>query len=123
MFHRLVGRAGVRPAQVAPLAPDLARDLDYPFELPPLLLVREKVAVVRRGKAALRRKAQVLERQMARSGVDAPLQRVLALELPNLGRNEPEHDLSVLRRKPQRREVACALAVELHEEAVDFRRE
>src|SRR5262245_17287740 len=42
-------------------APDVARDFDHALELAPLLVDRERVAVVRAGEAALRRDAKVFQ--------------------------------------------------------------
>ena len=55
------------------LAPDLARDLDHPLELAPLLVLAQRVAVVGAGEAALRRQAQVLQRHVLGGLVDLAL--------------------------------------------------
>src|SRR6266850_3814905 len=62
--------------------PDVARDVDDPLELLPLLVFGELVAVVRARESALRREAEVLQRHILRRLVDAPLQALLALERP-----------------------------------------
>src|SRR6185295_2544726 len=105
------------------LAPDLACHFDDALELAPLLILAQLVAVVRAREAALRRQAQVFQRHVARSLVDAPLQRFLRLERARLGGDEAEHDVLPLRQPAQRLEAAGALAVVFHEEAVYVGRE
>ena len=72
------------------------RNLDDALELAPLVVLRQRVAVVRAREAALRRQAQALERDELRGLVDAALQGVLGFELAELGRDQAEHDLLVL---------------------------
>jgi hypothetical protein len=61
------------------------------------------------------------ERQSwSRGFVDPPLQLIFRLELAALRRHETQHDLlGAFRQEPQGLEVARALVVPLHEEAVD----
>src|SRR5688572_17570412 len=47
-------------------APDFSRHLDDALQLAPLLVNRQRVAVVGAGKAALRREAQVFQRHVLR---------------------------------------------------------
>src|SRR4051812_21799220 len=106
------GRAST-PAPDAPrlvragrLAPDLLRGLDDQAELRPLLVLRQLVALDRRGEAALRGQAELLERRVLRRLLDATLQLVLRLELAALRRHEAEHDLLLaLRQEAERLEA------------------
>src|SRR5436190_16955725 len=114
-------RAAGAPRAPTSLAPDFARCLDDQLELRPLLVVGEIVPLERRREAALRRQAELLERHVARRGVDPPLELVLRLESAALRRDEPEHDLlRAFRQEAQRLEAAGTLVVPLHEEAVDL---
>src|SRR5436190_3119922 len=110
------------PGAIASL-PHLVRHLDYQREFGPLFALGEQVAMVRAREAALRRQAQVLERYELRGFVDAALERVLRLERAGFRGDEAEHHLLPLRELAQRAEAAGALAVVLHEEAVDVRGE
>ena len=67
--HDLLGEACERHS-----APDFVRGLDDEPELRELLVVGERVAVDRRGEAALRREAEPLERDEAACLVDPPLE-------------------------------------------------
>src|SRR3569623_1160063 len=69
-------------------APNHLRHLDDHPQLRPLLVLGERVALLGRGKAALRRQRQLLERRELRRLVDPALVRVLGLELPGLGGNQ-----------------------------------
>src|SRR3954452_7767415 len=100
--------------------PALGRRLDDEAQLRPLLLLGDRVALDRRGEAALRRQAELVEIDVLRRRLDAPLELVLALELRALRRDEPEHDDLALRDEAQRLEPARALVVPLHEEPVDL---
>src|SRR6478609_9048487 len=92
-------------------APDLARDLDDQAQLRALRLDRDVVAVHRAREAALRRQAELLERDVLRRLVDAALEVVLRFELAELGRHEAEHDRLALRQEAQRLEVTAARIV------------
>src|SRR5207244_7551429 len=105
-----------RSARLA-VAPYLARDVDAELELRLLLLDGEVVAVVRAREAALRREAHVLERRILRGFVDAALEKLLALELGELGAHQAEHHFLVLWHEAQRLEAAGALRVVFEEEA------
>src|SRR5690606_40689597 len=72
--------------------PYLARGLDNQAQLLDLLLDGDVVAVHRARKAALRRKRELLERRVASGFFDPALQIVLALELAQLRRDQPQHD-------------------------------
>src|SRR3954471_11965555 len=102
------------------LAPDVGGHLDDQPELGHLLLVAEVVALGRRGEAALRGQAELLERHVLARLVDAALERVRTLQLPALRRDQPEHDLLARWDEAERFEAAGALVVVLEEEAVDI---
>src|SRR5690606_7452876 len=85
-------------------SPDRAGDLDDALELAPLLFLGERVAVVRAREAALRRQAQVLERDEARGLLDPALEHVLRLEFAGLRGDEAEHDALAGRQRLQRLE-------------------
>src|SRR5690606_30465105 len=112
-------RAGARAAR-ATSAPHLFRDLDDERELALLVVGREDVALGDAREAALRGEAQLLERDVSRRLVDAPLDLVLVLERSALRRDEAEHDLLAFRHEPQRLEAAGPLVVVLEEETVDI---
>src|SRR5450755_3158098 len=52
-------------------APNLARDLDAEFQLAPLLVLGQQVAVLGAGEAALRAERQLFQRQVFAGRVDA----------------------------------------------------
>src|SRR5947209_7835235 len=105
------------------LVPDFAGDFDDARELRPLLVLAQEVAVVRAREAALRREAQVLEWYELRGFVDAALERVLRLERTGFRGDQAEHHLLAPWQLAQWAEAAGALAVVLHEEAVELRSE
>ena len=80
----------------------------------------ERVALDGRGEPALRRQAELVERDVPRRLLDPPLQLVLVLELAALRGHEPEHDELARRHEAQRLEAAGAGVVVLEEEAVDL---
>src|SRR6185503_911249 len=98
--------------------PHFLGHFDDQGELRPLLVLRQGVALLGRGEAALRRQAKLLERNIFRRLLDAPLDLVFRLQPPALAGDEAEHDLAVLRHQPQRLERAGARAVVFHEIAV-----
>src|ERR1044072_6294938 len=61
------------------VAPDLVGDLDDETELGHFLVVGQVVALLRRGEPALRRQAELVERDVAGGFVDAALEIVLPL--------------------------------------------
>src|SRR5260370_337112 len=73
------------------------------------------VAVVGGGGTALGREAGLVEIGVSGGLVDAPLERILGLELPSLRRHQAEHDRLALAHAPQRLERAGALGVVFHE--------
>ena len=88
-------------------------------KLRPLLLLGKDVALLGRGKAALRREAELLQRSELGRLVDAALDVVLLLQRAALGGDEAEHhDLVALRQEAQRLEAAGAVGVVFEEIAV-----
>ena len=83
------------------------------------LLDRQRVAVDRRGEAALGREAELVEVDELRGLLDPAFEEVLGLELAALGGDQAEHDDLALGHEAQRLEAAGACVVPLHEEAVD----
>src|SRR5881409_2232365 len=114
--------SGMETPTFMSLSPHVARDLDDALELAPLLVLGQRVAVVRAGEAALRRQPQALERHVLGRFVDPAPQRVRRLERAGFRGHQTEHDLLVARQQAQRLEAAGALGVPLHEIAVDVRR-
>src|SRR5712691_13458351 len=100
-------------------SPHLIRDLHDPRELRPLLVLAEDIAFLSRGEAALRREAELVERDEFRRLVDAALEGVFALEQSLLGGHEAEHHHLALGHEAQRLEAAGAVAVVFHEIGVD----
>src|SRR5208283_4868715 len=104
------------------LAPDVARDPNHQFELAPLLLLGDRVAVMRARESALRRQAQAVQRQEPGRGIDAPLDFVLVLDGTLLRRHQAEHRLFSGGQVAQRLERAGTRGIEFHEESVDIGR-
>src|SRR5262249_34561596 len=75
---RLSGAGRPRAGRRTRSGPDFPRRLHDELELAPLLVLRQRVAVVRAGEAALRREAQVFEGNESGGLVDSPFQLVLA---------------------------------------------
>jgi hypothetical protein len=73
--------------------PHFVGELHDHSKLRPLLVLGQHVAFLGRGKAALRRQAELIEGDVFGRLVDAALDVVLVLELAELRRNQPEHDL------------------------------
>src|SRR5215472_19093232 len=109
--HPLARVMTAQCAARAMLPPHLVGDLDDHAQLRPLLLVRERVAVLGRREAALRRERELVERHEFRRRLDAPLDVILALERAGLRRDEAEHHGLAARHEAQRLEPAGALAV------------
>src|SRR3954464_1608099 len=116
--------SGMAPVTCCPIpslaAPNLIGHVDAELQLGFLLLHRQVVAVVGAREAALRRDAEILHRHELGGRLDAALERVLRLELRQLGADQAEHDLLALRHEAQGLEAAGALVVILEEEAVDI---
>src|SRR5579862_3022905 len=89
--------------------PHFARDVDNHPQLGPLLLLGEIIAFLGRSEAALRRQAELVERDVLRRLIDPPLESILGFECAGLGRHQPEHDGLALRHEAQRFEAAGAL--------------
>src|SRR6516225_6409929 len=100
------------------VSPDLPGDLDDRAQLRPLLALRQNISFFSRGKAALRREAKLIERNVFRGFVDAALDLVAAFERAGFAGDEPEHDRLVLRHKAQRPKTAGALGIVFHEIAM-----
>ena len=117
MNDNLARSCGIASAGLS--APHFLRGLDHQRQLPALVFHRDVVAVHGAGEAALRRQAELVERRVLRGLVDAALQRVLVLELAELGGHQAEHDDLALGQVAQRAEVARAFVVVLEEEGVE----
>src|SRR6476661_6721210 len=106
-----------RPHQSLP--PDLVRQLDNHAQLGPLLILCQHVAFFGRGEAALRRQAELIERDKFRGFFDALLDVRTRLQATRLRRDQAKHhDLVAFRQKPQRLESAGAVGVVFEEVAV-----
>src|SRR5262249_9292317 len=99
--------------------PYVSGDLDDPRELGPLLVLGKRVAFLGRGKAALRRETELIERSKLARFLDAALDYGLVLELAELGRDEAKHDdLAAFGQQAQRLQAAGALGVPFEEISV-----
>src|ERR1700756_2119855 len=72
------------------LPPHLVGDLDDRAQLRPLLALGQNISFLGRGKAALRRQAKLIERNVFRGFVDPPLDLVATFERAGLTGDEPE---------------------------------
>src|SRR4051794_33401488 len=99
-------------------APHLARGLHDEAQLRDLLLVRQRVALDRRGEPALGRQTELVDVHVPGRLLDAALELVLGLEVPALGGDQAEDDELALGDEAQRLEAARALVVPLHEQPV-----
>src|SRR6188508_2678839 len=105
--------------RVTALSPHLFRQLNDHAQLGPLLVLAQQVAFLGGSKAALRREAELLERDVFGSLVDAPFEVVRVLQRAELGRDKAEHNLFVaLGHEAQRLEAAGPLGVVFKKEAV-----
>src|SRR5688572_21725977 len=115
---RSCGAVLPRSASNLDTAPHLARHLQHEIELAPCIVLGHRLpAAAAAREAALRRQAELPERHMLRRLVDAPLERILALEHRRLRRHEAEYHAFSFRHMAQRREVPCPLGVVL--QAID----
>src|SRR5688572_6708755 len=80
------------PTFIASASPDVAGDVDDTLQLAPLLVLRQRVPVMRARESALRRQAQPFERHVLGRLVDPAPQRVLRLQRARLRRDQPQHD-------------------------------
>src|SRR6266850_720260 len=103
------------------LTPDLSGDLDHQLQLAALVVLADAVADLAACETALRRDAEILERDVLRRGCDFSFQLVLALQPGGFCRNQPQHDPLALRHETQRLEAAGAPGVVLEKEAVHLR--
>src|SRR5215475_10740288 len=110
-------RGNERPWLVLP--PHLVRQLNDHAKLRPLLVLGQNVSFFGRGEAALRRQAELIERDELRGFFDALLDIRARLEAARLRRYQAEHhDLVPLRQEPQRLKAAGAVGVVFEEVAV-----
>src|SRR3712207_2027471 len=109
-----------RPNEALLVAPDLLGGLDDECQLGDLLVPGQGVALHGRGEAALRGQRQLLQRDVPRGLVDAPLEVVLVLQLGALGGDQAQDDALARRHEAQRLEAAGAGVVVLEEETVDL---
>src|SRR5271169_5798609 len=94
------------------LPPHLVGDLDRESQLRPLLFLGEDVALLRRGKAALRRDRELLQWSELRGLLQPPFDVVLLLELAEFrGDDADHHDLVAPRQVTQRLEAAGAVRI------------
>src|ERR1019366_6290935 len=100
-------------------APNLVGELNNHPQLGPLLVLGQHVAFFGRGEAALRRQAQLIERDIFGCLLDALPDVVARLQPAGLRGDQTEHDdLVALRQETQRLETTGALAVVFQEVAV-----
>src|SRR3984893_15910832 len=101
------------------LPPNLTRNIDRELQFCPLLFLGEDVALFGRGKAALRRQCELVQRRVFGGFLQPPLDVVLLLQFAALGGNDPDHhDLVAFRQEPQRLEAGRALRIVFEEIAV-----
>src|SRR5579864_2796548 len=99
--------------------PHLRGHLDRKTKLGPLLVLGEDIALLGRGKSALRRERELIERRKFRGFGKPPLDVVLALERSAFGGDEADHhDLVALGQVTQRLEATGALGIIFKEIAV-----
>src|SRR4051794_25640163 len=101
------------------LAPHFLRDLHGEAELGPLLLFGEDVALLRRGKTALRGECELLQWGELGGFLETALDRILVLEFTELRGDDADHDdLVALGQEAQRLEATGTVAVLFEEIAV-----
>src|SRR5688572_3479287 len=83
---------GLRSAGALLVAPDLPRGFHDELELAALFLERQRVALGDAGETALWAERHVVEVDVLRCLVDAPLDQLLRLELARLGGDEAHDD-------------------------------
>src|SRR3979411_461577 len=106
MIHLAEDSCRLRPS------PNFAGELHDHCKLRPLLVFGKNIAFLRRGKAALRREAELFELSKFRRFVDPWLDSGLFLERPALRGYKPQHDdLVPLGQKPQGLEAAGTFGV------------
>src|SRR4029077_13220019 len=99
----------------SPSAPDLPCGLDDERQLLLFVVDGHRVAHEVARETTLRTETQLIERQELRRLVDAAFDHVLGLQHRRLGGNQAEDDVLALGDVAQRREVARAVGVVLHE--------
>src|SRR3954470_13298256 len=101
-------------------SPHLVGELDDHAKLGPLFVLGQDIALLGRGEAALRGEAQLIDVDILRRLVDAPLDVVLLFQRTTLRGDEAEHDLLLaLGHEAQRLETTGAIGVVFQEIAVD----
>src|SRR5207247_9920321 len=100
-------------------APRVGRRVDDGLEVRLLLVGGDRVALHRRGEAALPAEAELLPRDVPGGLLDPPLEVVLLFQRSALGGHEAENDHLSLRHEAQRLERTGPRVVVLQEEAVD----
>src|SRR5262245_33479480 len=80
--------------------PDLVSEFDNHSKFCPLLVLSQDIALLGRGKSALRRKAKLIERNKFGGLFDTSPDLVFRFQSPALGCNKAEHHDPVLRQHP-----------------------
>src|SRR5205823_10383992 len=110
-------KCGAREKTLLP--PHLVRHIDRELELCPLLLLGKEVAFLGRGKAALRRYRELLQRHEFTCLFQPPLDVVLVLELAEFRRDDADHhDLVAVRQEAQGLEATGAVGIIFEEIAI-----
>src|SRR5215211_1834984 len=100
-------------------APHLFGDLDDHAQLGPLLVLGKRVALLRGGKAALRREAELVEMDVFAGLVNPALDVVLLLKNARLGGYKAQYDGLALRQEAQGLEASGTVRIPFHEIAID----
>src|ERR1041384_109054 len=101
------------------LSPDFLGQIHQQLELGPLLPLGQHIALLGRGKAALRRQAELIEPHELRRLLNAPLDIVARLEPSGFRGDQPEHHPPLsFGQEAQRFETARAVGVVFEEIAV-----
>src|SRR4051794_26499879 len=102
-------------------SPHLVGELDDHAKLRPLFVLGQDIAFLGRGEAALRGEAQLIDVDILRRLVDAPLDVVLLFQRTTLRGDEAEHDLLLaLGHEARRLETTGAIGVVFQKIAVDI---
>src|SRR4051794_6969322 len=102
---------GMTAEQRGLLAPHFLRNLHGEAELGPLFLFGEDVALLRRGKTALRGECELLQRGELGGFLETALDVIPLLELPEFRGDHTDHDdLVALGQEAQRLEATGAVA-------------
>src|SRR5262244_3401374 len=98
--------------------PDLAGQRGNELQLPPLLILSQRVADLSRDEAALGAESQLLEGQDARRLVDPAQELITRFHLCGLRGDQAQHDHLVRRHEAKQLEGAGTRGVVLQEEAI-----